>query len=295
MKTAEVCKQIRLIATDMDGTLLNELGAISKENREAIKAAQAKGIKVIVATGRSYKEAVQPLQEAGITCPIICVNGAEIRDDQGKKVKSVPLSREKYHAAATILRDAEVYFEMYTNGGTYSNSREKALQTMMDYLKSAYPDYPEEEIRAKMDLRFSKESFFVVEEYEQIIEQEGVEIYKLLVFSNEQAILEAIAKKLQKIEGIAVSASAKNNLEITNAGAQKGIALAEYAAQQGIALEDTMAIGDNFNDLSMLSIVGFSVAMGNAEDEIKEKCSFVANRNDRHGVAHAIQELVIKK
>ncbi|WP_134683795.1 Cof-type HAD-IIB family hydrolase [Brevibacillus migulae] len=295
METTEVCKkQVRLIATDMDGTLLNELGEISQENREAIKAAQAKGIKVVVATGRSYKEAVPPLQAAGITCPIICVNGAEIRDEQGEKVKSVPLSYPTYRQVAAILEDAGIYYELYTDSGTYSDNREKAFQTMVDYLTAAYPDYPEEKIKEKIDFRFARESFSIVNDYDEVLDQDaGVEIYKLLVFSNDEAALAAAAEKLQQLPELAVSSSAKNNLELTNRGAQKGIAVKEFAAQHQILLEETMALGDNFNDLSMLKIVGYSVAMGNAEEEIKQICTFVANRHDKHGVAHAIQELAL--
>lgn len=293
MKTAEVSKQVKLIATDMDGTLLNELGQISEENVAAVKAAQEKGILVVVATGRSYKEALPPLQEAGITCPVICVNGAEIRNELGEKVKSVPLSYESYQEVAEILQHAGIYYELYTNSGTFSNDREKAYQTMVDYLTTAYPDYPEEQIKEKIELRFLRENFSIVPDYKQILAQSGVEIYKLLVFSNEESALADSAQKLQGIAELAVSSSAKNNLEITNKGAQKGIAVQEYATRHQISLAETMAIGDNFNDLSMLTIVGFSVAMGNAEEEIKKACSFVANRNDKHGVAHAIQELAL--
>ena len=296
METTEVCKkQVKLIATDMDGTLLNELGEISQENREAIKAAQAKGIKVVVATGRSYKEAFPPLEAAGITCPIICVNGAEMRNEQGEKVKSVPLSYQTYKQVAAILQDAGIYYELYTDSGTYSDNREKAFQTMVDYLTTAYPDYPEEKIKEKIDYRFARESFSIVNDYNEVLDQEaGVEIYKLLVFSNDEAALAAAAEKLQQLPELAVSSSAKNNLELTNRGAQKGIAVEEYATHHQISLEETMALGDNFNDLSMLKIVGYSVAMGNAEEEVKQVCSFVANRHDKHGVAHAIQELALQ-
>ena len=70
---------IKCIASDMDGTLLNSNQLISEENKEAIVKAQAQGIEFVVATGRSYQEATYVLDEAGITCPVICANGAEVR------------------------------------------------------------------------------------------------------------------------------------------------------------------------------------------------------------------------
>jgi Cof subfamily protein (haloacid dehalogenase superfamily) len=292
MKTTEGCKQVRLIATDMDGTLLNEHHRVSEENAAAIKEAQRRGITVVVATGRSYAEAVHPLKEAGITCPIICVNGAEIRSEHGEKIKSVPLNPATYWKVESILREAGLYFELYTNIGVFTNDREKALRTVADFVRSAYPDADEQTLKEAAERRFASGEISCVRAYKEVLDRAGVDIYKLLVFSKDGQKLAEASAKLGALQDVAVSSSAKNNIEITHRHAQKGIALREFANRHHIALAETMAIGDNFNDLSMLTIAGVSVAMGNAEEAVKRACGFVARNNDKHGVAHAIRELV---
>lgn len=292
MKPTKACNQVRLIATDMDGTLLNERGQVSEENAAAIKEAQANGIMVVVATGRSYEEALHPLQAADISCPVICMNGAEIRSEKGEKIKSVPLDPEIYQRVDRILREADLYYELYTNDGTFTDDHEKAFSTVADFIKSAFPDASEESIRQRAQRRFTAGEIFCVKDYREPVSRTGAEIYKLLAFSKDEPRLMETSRKLTAIKELAVSSSAKNNIEITNKDAQKGIALREFANQHNIALEQTMAIGDNFNDLSMLTIVGVGVAMGNAVEEIKQVCAFVAENNDKHGVANAIRKLV---
>lgn len=293
MKSTAGSERVRLIVTDMDGTLLNERGQVSEENRAAIQEALAQGILVAVATGRSYKEAFDPLEAVGITCPIICVNGAEIRDQAGNMIKNVPFDPAAYEHVERILRESNLYYELYTNVGTYTDNREKAIQVIVDYIRTAFPDASDEDVREAAERRFTSGEISYVKHYGEVLGQTGVVIYKLLTFSQDEAKLREAAAKLQLIDHLAVCPSASNNLEITNRNAQKGIALRELAEQYNIPLEQTMAMGDNYNDLSMLSIVGVSVAMGNAVDEVKQTCSFVSENHDKHGVSHAIRELVL--
>jgi hydroxymethylpyrimidine pyrophosphatase-like HAD family hydrolase len=89
-----------------------------------------------------------------------------------------------------------------------------------------------------------------------------------------------------------VSSSGHNNLEITHRNAQKGIALETFVKSKGIDISETMAMGDSFNDVSMLERVGRAVAMGNADYEIKTLCDVITATNDEHGVAQAILEVL---
>src|SRR3954462_12597907 len=99
-KMKKVDNMIKCIASDMDGTLLNSIQQISEENKQAIIKAQAEGIEFLVATGRSYQEATYVLSEAGLSCPVICVNGAEIRSKEGEVLSSTPISKELARAVA---------------------------------------------------------------------------------------------------------------------------------------------------------------------------------------------------
>lgn len=294
MKPAIEKNMVKLIATDMDGTLLNQHHLVSAENARAIQEAQEQGIRVVVATGRSYREAQPVLQLAGIACPIICVNGAEIRTADGEIVKSVPLALEDYLAVEAVLREEGIYFEMYTNQGTFTNNRSEALRAVRDFIRQAHPELADEALDAAAERRFTSGELAEVGAYADLYREERLEIYKLWAFGDEPEVLARTAAKLQELPRVAVSSSARNNLEITHQDAQKGAALRHFAAQYQIGAEEIMAIGDNYNDLSMLSMAGFGVAMGNAEEDVKRVCSLIAPRNDQDGVAYAIRKWALR-
>lgn len=280
---------IKMIASDMDGTLLNQNREISNENVTAIKSAQAKGIIFVTATGRSYNEALRPLQKAGITCPIICANGAEIRTENGEVISSNPLMYATYELLSKLLSGLDLYFELYTNRGTYTDNPERAVSVIVDVLKSSDPDQNERRALEKAEQRLTNGQVILTDNYQDILAEKGTEIHKLLVFSMDDHKLEIAKNELLSIRELAVSSSADHNIEITAASAQKGLALQKFAQQRGISMQNVMAIGDNYNDLSMLKMAGVGVAMGNAEEEIKNSCRFVTKTNEEHGVAHAIQ------
>lgn len=286
---------MRLIATDMDGTLLSNDSDISRENAEAIRKAQEQGIDVIVATGRSYESAKAPLEEAGLSLPVICVNGADIRTGEGEQIYSVTIQPHVSRQAQLVLKNAEIFYEVYTSKGLFINNKEQAIAVVMDILKTTNPDVEEAELRKQAQERIVKEGVSYVENYDSILEDPEVVLYKMLAFSLDKSKLEQAIAQLQTIEQLTVSSSAQDNIEITAKEAQKGIALQWYAKRLGISLEDTMAIGDNFNDVSMLRGAGFGVAMGNAEPEIKQLSNWTTKSNSEHGVAHAIEYVMNKE
>lgn len=293
MDKHESTHKVKLIASDMDGTLLNQDRQISQENAAAIQQAQARGIHVVIATGRSYKEAIHLLKAAGIICPVICVNGAEIRSESGEKLKSIPLQREKFARVEQTLTEQDIYYEMYTNTGVFSDNPEKAINVIADIIRSANPEQSLEDARSISEARFIKGQVTYTPSYTEVLSREGIEIYKVLCFSKDDEKLRKVWAELESDERLAVSTSGDHNLEITDRGAQKGLALSEFAASLGISMEDTMAIGDHYNDVSMLTRAGYSVAMGNAEAEIKSVSRFVTTSNTEHGVAQAIQKFAL--
>lgn len=97
-----------------------------------------------------------------------------------------------------------------------------------------------------------------------------------------------VGKEISELGDLAVTSSGQNNIEVNHKNAQKGIAVAHVAHDRGIELDDVMAIGDNFNDVSMLQVAGVSFAMGNAEIEVKDYAKFVTDTNLESGVGKAI-------
>lgn len=283
---------IKCIATDMDGTLLNATQQVTKENKEAILKAQANGIEVVVATGRSYQEAKFPLDEAGIKCPIICVNGAEVRSAEGDRISATPIDKQTAEQIARILDENDVYYEVYTNKGSFTNDAKKAVSTILDIIVSANPDVNQQIAREKAERRIKEGRVGVIEDYNILFEKEEYEIFKFLAFCFDQGRLDSAKKSLGEVHDLAVSSSGHENLEITHVNAQKGIALEAFVKAKGIDLSETMAIGDNLNDVSMLERAGRAVAMGNANYYVKSLCDVVTDTNQESGVGKAILEVL---
>lgn len=288
----EVNKVIKTIATDMDGTLLNKVQKVSKENKDAIEAAQRQGIEVIVATGRSYEEARIALDEAKLDLPIIAANGAAVYTQDGQIVASNPMSSEVGLEMIELLEKENLYFEVYTSNGVYSKNYEASVAVLVDIILTANPDLDPLKVTARAHERLKMGLVNTITDYRELFTMPSVVIHKMLVFSNDLTALGQVAGKIKRIKGLAVSSSGRENLEISSEAAQKGNALMIYLANKGESMKDAMAIGDNYNDVSMFERVGRSVAMGNAPLEIQRLCHFVTAKNDEHGVAKAIHEVL---
>ncbi|MBP2076391.1 Cof-type HAD-IIB family hydrolase [Oceanobacillus polygoni] len=283
---------MKLIASDLDGTLLDEEGVVSEENIAAIQKAIDHGIRFVVATGRSYDAASTPLKQAGITCPIISLNGAVAYTEDKKLIRTIPMDKSVAKQVLGACREADMYLEFFTSNGIYSVSKEYFLEVLVDIMKSANPNVAEADIRKKAELRFQAEPVQFIADYDEIFAVENLEIYKILAFSLDKEKLKNVRTQLAGGAGMAITSSGDINLEFNHQDAQKGIALKHLAESMGIGMADVMALGDNWNDASMLQAAERGVAMGNASDEIKALCSYTTKANYDHGVADAIEEML---
>ncbi len=286
---------MKLIAIDMDGTLLGDARQVTIENAKAVKEAQHRGITVVVATGRDEREARKPLKDAGILCPVISVNGAETRDENGRVLVTLPLAKQEVLEIIDVLQAHDVYFELYTNHGAYTDDYESAIQIVIDVLTSAGSKDDVETMRAIAKERFDSGAVILTKSYKALIEQENTVLMKVLAFSQNDVKREAAKQVLMNRGELAISSSASDNIEITSIDAQKGRAVAAFASTLNISMDEVMVIGDSFNDVSMFEVAAIKVAMGNADPEIKELASFVTKTNEEDGVAFAIRELLANK
>ncbi|MGM9957354.1 MAG: Cof-type HAD-IIB family hydrolase [Peribacillus sp.] len=285
---------IKTIAIDMDGTLLNKMQTVSEENKSAIHKAQEEGIEVIIATGRSFEEARYALDKVGLECPIICVNGAALFTQEGKVAASHPMPIASVKNAAEWLEERGIYFEIYTSKGIFSKNYETAIDALVDVMVTANQDIDPSQIRKYAEARLQLGHVTSIADYAELFDQVELELYKILGFSTDLQVLDQAASRFKMDEGTAVTSSGRENVEITSKHAQKGIVLEKYVNEKEGSMQETMAIGDNYNDISMFERVGLSVAMGNAPTDIQNLCDEVTGTNEEHGVAKAILK-VLKK
>lgn len=285
---------IKTIAIDMDGTLLNKMQMVSEENKSAIHKAQEEGIEVIIATGRSFEEARYALDKVGLECPIICVNGAALFTQEGKVAASHPMPIASVKNAAEWLEERGIYFEIYTSKGIFSKNYETAIDALVDVMVTANQDIDPSQIRKYAEARLQLGHVTSIADYAELFDQAELELYKILGFSTDLQVLDQAASRFKMDEGTAVTSSGRENVEITSKHAQKGIVLEKYVNEKEGSMQETMAIGDNYNDISMFERVGLSVAMGNAPTDIQNLCDEVTGTNEEHGVAKAILK-VLKK
>ena len=127
---------IKLIATDMDGTLLNAAHEITPENQAAIKFAQEHGITVVIATGRAF-EANTPVAETDLKVPYICLNGAEVRDETFNIMSTSHLNHSLVNKITTTLKKEDIYYQVYTNRGIYTEDPQRDLEIYIDIAERA--------------------------------------------------------------------------------------------------------------------------------------------------------------
>ncbi|MCD8837507.1 Cof-type HAD-IIB family hydrolase [Mammaliicoccus sciuri] len=279
---------IKLIATDMDGTLLNAAHEVSNENYEAIKYAQSKGITVVIATGRAFYEANSPIEKTDLTLPYICLNGAEVRDEEFNIVHTSKLTRPLINKITGVLNKEDIYYQVYTNFGIYTEDPEKDLEIYVDIAEKAGQKADVKKIRANIQSRIDNGTLKTVDSYDEIENRPGEIILKILAFASDLSKIDRAKAEISESKSLAVSSSSRGNIEITHSDAQKGIALEEIANQLNISMSDVMAIGDNLNDVSMLEKAGYAVAMENGAPEVKEIADYVTDTNEHSGVGKAI-------
>ncbi|MBO0475635.1 HAD family phosphatase [Vagococcus sp. DIV0080] len=280
---------IKLIASDMDGTLLSSHLSISETNKEAVLEAQALGIEFMVATGRAYAEAKPALEEAGIKCAMITGNGAQGFDSDGNETFVISIEKKVAKEVMGTLRENNLYFELMTSKGVYAESQVKRLENFATLLANQIPHLTFKMATAMASAHLNMLPVNYIDSYNELMSDDSIEILKFISFSDHgQELLKPIGEKIEGMGPLYVTSSFPNNIEINHEDAQKGNAVRKVAEELGISLDDVMTIGDNYNDVSMLSIAGVSFAMGNAEEGVKKIAKYETDLNVNDGVGKAI-------
>ncbi|WP_018659997.1 Cof-type HAD-IIB family hydrolase [Heyndrickxia acidiproducens] len=284
---------MKLIAIDFDGTLLADNGTISEENAKVIRAMQRQGDIVAACSGRSLHDTQHILKKAGLACPVITGNGA-IAYHSNQCIQKLLLPDKVMDEILPELEAQGYYYELYTNQGVYvlQKGRER-LQTEIDSLHEKDETFSVDWAAGQMELQFQQYGIHYFHHYSEL-DLPHLEIYKIFVLSFSPERLKQLRSRLSGRQDLSMTTSGRAKLEIAHAEVSKGNALTFMARHLNIPLKDTIAIGDNFNDLSMFKAAAVSIAMGNAEEEVKKQSTYVTKTNNENGVACALRKYVLK-
>ncbi len=269
-------QKVRLIALDMDGTLLlSDHATIPDRNIASIRKAQAMGIRVLICTGRLPEDISDYLKRMNLSCMIIACNGATAYTapmPQGKRMFLHTLPAEDAKRAIAFLAEKHMVINGFESGvvNTFSEDPESHYHLVARHLI--------EEKRGLENLMAAAERGIL-------------KLYCYADYSRDR--MREIRDELAGIiPNLVITASGANVIEVNAAGTDKGNALRHVAEMLTIPREAVMAIGDEENDIPMLQYAGFSVAMGNAIESVKKICRFVTAENDACGVSEAIESVL---
>lgn len=287
---------IKLIVSDMDGTLIGEHMSISQGNKSAIDYALNKGVPFAIATGRHLKEALPVLQKTGISCPLITANGAAIYNTAGTltNVFAIPKKTVAHILETARQYDDDLLVELSTVETMVTDNPEKSFKMLERFVRAHLPESDEETILQTLKIEKEHLTTEVVPSLEQLVEQsDDATVLKFFIteMTNTNA-LAAFKKQLLHLDNIVITSSHPTNIEINAIDATKGNAVAALAQSLTIPMDNVMALGDNFNDVSMLSRVGYGIAMANADDAVKNVARYVTSSNLEDGVAKAIYDFI---
>ena len=287
---------IKVIASDMDGTLLGEDHRLAPRTVQAIRRACDAGIRFMIATGRDLNGVKQELDGTGLVCDYIVGSGAEVRDPRQNIISRVQMDTGVCGEIYDVLRQYPVSTIFMTGECDYSIGTPETLEEdMRQNLSVFYSNLTMEEILETEMYRRMKENTRIIPDF-QALKDGKINVYKIFTFCCDTEVLGELGRQLRKDERLAVASSFVNNLEITDARAQKGPVLKGYIESLGYTMDEVMAFGDSMNDYSMLSMdFGATVAMGNSEPEIIKAAKYLTKTNEEYGVAYTIEEMLKRR
>ena len=287
---------IKLIASDMDGTLLNSNHKIPQNNIELIKFAQKNGIEFVVATGRAYYEALPSLNNENIKCDVISFNGGIIYDKNGNIINITPMKLKDLYYTIEILKSLNISYQLYTKNTIYTNSIETDITAYIDLIRANGEEPNEQHLRQEAKNRLALGHITEVDNIELYLNQEDNPAIKVIGISNDLEKLKHATELLSGNDNISVTSSGANNVEIMDKKATKGEALKIVADVHDINLKNAIAIGDNLNDQAMLDIVEYSIAMKNGNKELQKTAKFITEKtNSEGGVSDSVMKLLKEK
>ena len=288
----------KLVAIDLDGTLLTSYGEVSNKNKEAIQKAIKKNVEVVLTSGRPIMSVKNLANEIGCNNYMICGNGAITYDIQNDKiVYNKFLEKAKVLQIIRICEENSIFYNVYTK----DNILTKNLNYNILFYNQENASKPEDK----------KTRITIMQNIEEYIQNREEEDYlKITICDNSKVIFGSIIRKLRTIKDVDVLDVAHMSrklikdgtenismeyfyTEITNTNVDKWQAIENLIQKLSIKREEVIAIGDNINDAEMVKNAGLGIMMGNSAPYIKEMADVVVSNNDKDGVAEAIEKYIL--
>ncbi len=268
----------RLLALDLDGTLLDDNLQIRRDSIEAINRVRAQGVQVMLVTGRHHVTAYPYWHELGLSLPAICCNGVYVYDfQQQRPLAKNPMTRPEARALLALVRQFDMHSMIYVDDAV-AYETEGTHPPFISTWAETLPVH----LRPRLDR---------VDSFERLIE-EAPTLWKFTTASDDTQRIEAFVDEIERTLGLACELSGAFRLDIARAGNSKGARLAEWIAEQGIKKEEVIAFGDQYNDLEMLRLAGVGIAMENGVAKLRACADWVTGRNNSDGIAQALNRFI---
>ncbi len=274
-------RKIKLIALDLDGTLLTTDHRVTEYTRTVLQQAIAQGCEVVVSSGRPISAIPKELLEFPGMRYVVSANGARVVDLKEKKTlyeNLIPVATAEQ--VLDLLAGYDNVYEIFVDGIGYTLA--KGLEKLEHY-------FPTPAMR-----KYMTTTRIPVEDVKETLYKYNRPVDKIHGIFHSREEKKLAGKELAKIPGLEVSGAFGNNHEINAAGTNKGFALRCLGESIGITVDEMMACGDGMNDYEMFRTVGLAVAMENGHPDVKAIADFVTTRNDEDGVAKAIEQFVLQ-
>ena len=273
--------RFRLLALDIDGTLLSSARVVSERTRRAVLAARARGVGLVLVTGRRHPSARRVAEDLGGGVPLVLHNGALIISD-GEVLRCVPLAREAARTAIRLGRshgaDPVVHCGRMGEGRLLVQGVSESNTLLAYYLERSHPDVS------------------IVRDLEEDLPEEPIEVMFGGAIDEMDALRPVLAAGLgdaARVEPTFYPSRRVGLLDVLDRGVDKAEALAFLQERWGLGPSDVLAIGDNWNDREMLKRAGLGLVMGNADAAMLALGLPVLPTNDEDGVAYAIERYVL--
>ena len=272
---------VKLIALDLDGTLLNSDKALTARTRAALESAAERGVRIVPATGRFYRGMPEAVRALPFVRYAITMNGAQVLDaETGETIYSADIPTEEALAFYEHLDTLPVIYDCYIDGWGY----------MTASMQERAEDYVGGDLHL---LNMIRELRSPVPELKAYIAEGRCRPQKMQLFTPDAAFRDALLPRLtERCPQFAVSTSLRCNIEVNSRAADKGRALLALAERLGVRREQTAAFGDGLNDLSMIRAAGVGVAMANGHPEVRAAADMLTDDCDADGVAKGIERLL---